>query len=152
MIVFEKITADTVEIVQEMFRSNDEYCKLEYGGDVPSLSMLTEEFCGVTSSYFVKADETYIGIIDYMENNPNDGFPWLGFLMIHGDYQGYGYGTNAYFLFEEKMKKLGKVAIRLGVMKENTSAKHFWEELGFSFFEEKESNKKIIVDCYEKKL
>ncbi len=151
-ITLEKITIDTLDIVQEMFRSNPEYCQFVYNGHLPSISELQDEFCGETLSFFVKADETYIGLIDYLERNEKDGYPWLGLLMIHGDYHGYGYGSNTYYYFEEQMKQLEKTAIRLGVIEENIRAKSFWESVGFSFFAKKNSNKNIIVDCYQKNL
>lgn len=151
-LTFEKITVDQLEIAQEMFRSNSDYCMLEYDGRIPSLEELTKEFCGDTASFFIKADETYIGIIDYLERNTSDGYPWLGFLMIHGDYQGYGYGSNAYFCFEEHMKQLGESTLCLGVIKENTRGKSFWESLGFSFYDEKMSNKNVVVYCYKKDI
>lgn len=33
-----------------------------------------------------------VGVLDWLEKHPNDGHPWLGLLMIHGDEQGKGLG------------------------------------------------------------
>ena len=37
--------------------------------------------------------------------NQKDECPWLGLLIIHGDYQGFGFGTQAYALYESDMKR-----------------------------------------------
>lgn len=152
MLTFERIVKENLYIIEEMYRSNPNYCEYENNGELPNVAQLEEEFIQSENSYFLKADDTYVGIIDYLENNKKDNCPWLGLLMIHGDYQGYGYGTTAYIQFEEIVRELEKSVLRLGVIKENTKAKKFWELNGYEFFEEKMSNKGIVVDCYEKKL
>ncbi|CEY40975.1 Uncharacterised protein [Streptococcus pneumoniae] len=43
--------------------------------------------------YCVKVDDTYIGVIDYSVQEER---AVLSQLIIHFDYQGYGYGTNTY--------------------------------------------------------
>ncbi|MEK1832332.1 GNAT family N-acetyltransferase [Priestia megaterium] len=58
-----------------------------------------------TDSYFIKADDTYVGVIDYMKQNPNDDHPWIGAFIIHSAYHNFSFGTQAYLAFEEKLKK-----------------------------------------------
>ena len=80
MITFEKVTVENESVVKEMFKSH---------------SLGEKQYC-------VKVDDTYIGVIDYSVQEER---AVLSQLIIHFDYQGYGYGTNTYFTFEEMMKQ-----------------------------------------------
>jgi RimJ/RimL family protein N-acetyltransferase len=155
MLTLEKVTEEYLYIIREIVNSNSVYNELENGKAKRTDEELCEEFFhgdAKRHTYFVKADDTYVGLVEYMECNERDGYPWLGLLMIHRDYQGYGYGTNAYFTLEEELKEKGITKIRLAVIEQHEKAKAFWESLGFSFFAKKESTKGIMVDCYEKTI
>ncbi|MEE2016078.1 GNAT family N-acetyltransferase, partial [Bacillus thuringiensis] len=53
-------------------------------------------------------------------------------LIIHFDYQGYGYGTNTYFTFEEMMKQRNVKEIKV-LQEELTEKAHsFIESFGFT--------------------
>ncbi|MFD3450061.1 GNAT family N-acetyltransferase [Microbacteriaceae bacterium 4G12] len=146
MLTFELVTEETLPIVKEMVHSNPGYrtgksntdneLKQEY------LHNLPKRF-----TYFIKADDTYIGLLDYVQN---DRDVHLNQLMVHGDYQGYGYGTNAYYTFEEQMKQQGVSYLR--VLPNTEKAKHFWESLGFTFLAKQPLEEEILVDYYEKQL
>ncbi|WP_153126092.1 GNAT family N-acetyltransferase [Peribacillus tepidiphilus] len=152
MITFEKVTEETLYIAEEIMNSNKEFNKLETGRETRTREEIKKELMAVeTDTYFIKLDDTYIGIIDYLKNNPKDGFPWLGLFMIHSDYQGYGFGTQAYLLFEELLKEKKVLSLRLGVLKQNDKGKRFWKNLGFQFYEEK-PYKQNIVECMQKDL
>lgn len=84
MLTFEAVTLETKVVVEEMFSSYK----------LPAQEV----------GYCVKADDTYIGIIDYAMQEEK---ALLHFLLVHHDYQGYGYGTNVYYTFEDMMKKEG---------------------------------------------
>ncbi|KFM98609.1 GNAT family N-acetyltransferase [Bacillus clarus] len=117
MIVFEKVNVETESVVKEMFNSH-------------SLSVEKVRYC-------VKVDDTYIGVIDYSVQGES---AILSNLIIHFDYQGYGYGTNTYFTFEEMMKHRNVKdvqALQNGLTKQ---AQSFIEGLGF--IEENETYRK----------
>jgi RimJ/RimL family protein N-acetyltransferase len=148
---FEEITKETLYIALEIINSNPYYNVAENGRDQRELAEIEEEFLNpMTTSVLIKLDDTYIGVMDYLMENPKDQWPWLGLLMIHGDYQGFGFGTQAYALYESDMRKRGLKRIRIGVIKENVKAKHFWELLGFLYIKTAlcENGKEILV--YEK--
>ncbi|WP_459503599.1 GNAT family N-acetyltransferase [Bacillus sp. C1] len=109
MITFEKVNTETKEVVAEMFASH---------------GLHTQEV-----QYCIKVDDTYIGIMDYVVQGDQ---AILFHLIIHFDYQGYGYGTNAYFTFEEMMKHREIESIQ--VIQDNVTeqAKAFIEGLGFT--------------------
>lgn len=153
-IYFEEISKDTLYISHEIINSNPSYNILENGKDSRSLNEIEVELINhKTVSMYVKLDDTYIGVIDYIMNNPKDGCPWIGLFMIHHDYQGYGFGTQAYLFFEKEMMKVGKKVIRIGVIKENKKALNFWKSLDFKYINmvrHQELDKDIV--CLEKSL
>ena len=119
MITFEKVTVENESVVKEMFRSH-------------SLSEKEVQYC-------VKVDDTYIGVIDYSVQEER---AVLSQLIIHFDYQGYGYGTNTYFTFEEMMKQRNVKEIKVLQEKLTEKAKSFIESFGFTS-EDEEYVKKI---------
>lgn len=148
---FEEITKETLYVALEIINSNSEYNIVENGRAQRELPEMEEEFLNpATSSVFIKLDDTYIGVMDYLMENPKDQCPWLGLLVIHGDYQGFGFGTQAYALYENDMRKRGLVRTRIGVIRENVKSKQFWESLGFLYIKTalSENGKEIFV--YEK--
>lgn len=152
-IYFEEITKETLYIVLEMVNSNPEYNLIENGKEARTMADLEEEFLNPhTISAFIKLDDTYIGVIDYLMENPKDRLPWLGLLMIHGNYQGYGFGLQAYERYENEMLERGVDQIRLGVLRENKKAILFWESLGFIHYNTviRENGSGIL--CYQKQL
>lgn len=100
---------------------------------------------------FVVDSGQSVGVIDYLMENPSDKMPWLGLLMIHGDYQGQGYAVEALKKYESLMRKQGKETVRLGVIKKNDHALNFWTNRGFTFYEEKHGDKWTVL-CFEKML
>ncbi|WP_242213216.1 GNAT family N-acetyltransferase [Bacillus cereus group sp. BfR-BA-01383] len=108
MITFEKVTVENESVVKEMFGSH-------------SLGEKKVKYC-------VKVDDTYIGVIDY---SVQEGNSILSQLIIHFDYQGYGYGTNTYFTFEEMMKQRNVKEIKVLQEELKERAKSFIESFGF---------------------
>ncbi|MGM9929810.1 MAG: GNAT family N-acetyltransferase [Bacillus sp. (in: firmicutes)] len=152
MINFEAVTEETFYIAKEMINSNHDYNVLENGSPTRTDEEIRQEFYNEnTHSLFIKADDTYIGIIDYMDKNPKDQTTWIGLFLIHNDYHGYGYGTMAYLALEELFIQKNIPKLRLGVLKENNDAKRFWERHGYIFYKTAKVNKNS-VDCYEKVL
>lgn len=109
MLTFETVTPETKVVVDEMFSSY-------------KLPVKQVEYC-------VKADDTYIGIIDYTVQEEK---AMLQFLLVHHDYQGYGYGTNVYYTFEEMMKKEGVKYIEVTQTELPERAQSFLEQFGFT--------------------
>ncbi|WP_163102128.1 GNAT family N-acetyltransferase [Peribacillus alkalitolerans] len=152
MVTFENLTEENIYIAEEIVNSNRAYNKMENGHETRSTVEVKEDLInGKSEPFFIKADDTYIGLIDYMMCNEKDRYPWLGLLMIHEDYKGYGYGTSAYLLYEQQMKERGVEILRLAVLKENVPARKFWERLGFNYYMDKPF-KHTVVECFEKRI
>ena len=150
--MFQPITEDLLDIVVEILNSNTHYNILENGVPSRTIEEVKNEFLNQdTESYLIFLENKYIGIIDFLKNNPNDNCPWIGLLMIHGEYHSKGYGKMAYNLFEEKLKLQNCNKVRIGILQENKTAKKFWTSLGFKFYASKQWKDKTI-ECFEKQL
>jgi RimJ/RimL family protein N-acetyltransferase len=62
---------------------------------------------------------TCVGVLDWMDENPNDGAPWIGLVMIHTDHQGRGIGAEAIAGLAEYGRALGWTRLREGVIDGN---------------------------------
>lgn len=151
MIKFQPVTEGNLNIVLEILNSNSHYNMLYDGNPTRTMDYARSEFLnGITESYFIILKNTYIGLIDFLDCNPKDNYPWLGLLMIHGDYHFKGYGKMAYLGFEDKLKERFDT-IRLGILEKNTEAREFWTTLGFNMYANTELDGNL-VECYEKSL
>ena len=151
MMKFQPITEETLDIVLEIINSNPRYNTLYDGNPTRTMDYVRAVFMNdITVSYLILLNNTYIGLIDFLDCNPKDNYPWLGLLMIHGDYHYKGYGKMAYSAFENKSKQ-DFDTIRLGVIQKNTVAIEFWTSLGFNKYASTDLNGNLI-ECYEKSL
>ncbi|SNR91696.1 Acetyltransferase (GNAT) domain-containing protein [Anaerovirgula multivorans] len=152
MINFQLITEDLLEFVLEILNSNSYYNILENGNPLRSIEEARSEFLNqATDSYLIILGNKYVGIIDFLKNNPKDNCPWIGLLMIHGDYHSMGYGKKVYVSFEEKLKQQNFDNIRIGILQKNVGAKKYWASLGFKFYKNGQCQGKL-VECFEKRL
>jgi RimJ/RimL family protein N-acetyltransferase len=82
-------------------------------------------------SLYLRATSEPVGIADYLEENPSDGMPWLGLLMIAGPHQRRGLGTEAFDRLAAHFRdELHWPTLRLGVRADNQPALAFWRRLG----------------------
>ncbi len=70
--------------------------------------------------YRKNSDEA-VGVADFLEHNPADGFPWLGLLIIHGAQQGQGLGRETYQRLAEHFQTDRGWAILRWVSSERTA-------------------------------
>lgn len=149
---FQSITENSLDIALEIINSNPDYNTIEGGRPFRTIEEVREMFINEkTDSYFIMMESKYVGIIDFLKNNPSDNYPWIGLLMIHGDYHSMGYGKKSYISFEKELKKQNFANVRIGILEKNIKAKKFWSSLGFEFYEEKKW-KEEIIHCFEKSL
>ena len=150
--VFEIITEESLEIVLEIVNSNSTYNILENGNTWRTIKEVRSDFLNPsTESYLIKKGGKYIGVLDFMKNNPKDNRPWIGLLMLHSNNHSMGYGKEAYLSFEEELKQQKFNSVRLGVLKSNKNAIRFWESMGFKFYDNSDWGG-MFVGCYEKQL
>jgi RimJ/RimL family protein N-acetyltransferase len=81
---------------------------------------------------YLKETNEAVGLADFLEENPEDSQPWLGFLMIARAHQRQGLGAEAFERLAAYFNdRYGWPSLRVGVMKTNTAALAFWRRLGF---------------------
>lgn len=100
----------------------------------------------------LKENQDYIGILEYLPVNPSDQCTWLGVLLISGELQSKGYGSQAVLLFEEDMRNQGISKYRIGVITKNTRAHLFWMRQGFKRINSKTNSNSKEILIYEKNL
>ncbi|MFC7393824.1 GNAT family N-acetyltransferase [Scopulibacillus cellulosilyticus] len=82
-----------------------------------------------------------IGLIDYLGENPSDGYLWLGLIMIHNDYQHRGYGKEAFCRLVKHFDAIGKELIRIG-LRDQVHDLDFAKKLGFK---EVSNSSKLLI-------
>ncbi len=60
-----------------------------------------------------------VGVLDWMDENPSDGAPWLGLIMIHAGHQHRGLGAEAVAGLAEHGRAAGWKRLREGVIAGN---------------------------------
>jgi RimJ/RimL family protein N-acetyltransferase len=86
---------------------------------------------------YLKPENTPVGIIHFLEENEDDGKPWLGTLVIHKDSQRQGLGTEAFrCLAEHFRQQTDWTVLRAGVKAQNEPGLAFLKHLGFKSIKE----------------
>ncbi|MGB8954968.1 MAG: GNAT family N-acetyltransferase [Tumebacillaceae bacterium] len=146
------ITEDSLPIALNIINSNPEYNQLENGQKSRTLDEIRADLLNdKTESLLIHAEDEPIGVLVFLMENPADGYPWLGLLIIDSGAKRKGFGKTAYQQYEQLMRDRGVTAVRLGVLQENHGARTFWEALGFVYYTTKRAGENE-VNCFEKQL
>ncbi len=95
---------------------------------------------------YLKATGEPVGQANFLEENPEDGMPWLGLLMIAARYQRQGLGREAFDALATHFRiAYGWPALLLGVLTPNTTALAFWQALGFAQVAEKGDDARRVI-------
>lgn len=134
---------DDLDLVFGIYKSNEAYFLMS-GGAPATIKTIRENLDALPPHIkphfkhyqLITFEHKIIGVIDYVESYPDCNTVHIGLLLIHKDFQGSGHGKEFMKIFQEQIHKKGYKRIRLGVLKENDFAFHFWHNLGFSFLKE----------------
>ena len=80
---------------------------------------------------------TCVGLLDWMDENPNDGSPWIGLVMIHADHQRRGLAAEAIAGLAEHGRAAGWPRLREGVIDGNDAGMALALALGMREVERK---------------
>jgi RimJ/RimL family protein N-acetyltransferase len=72
-----------------------------------------------TAALRLRDDGACVGVLDWMDENPNDGAPWLGLVMIHADRQQQGLAAEAIVGLADHGRREGWTRLREGVIDGN---------------------------------
>lgn len=157
MLTIIECSANTLEEEKKIMDSDPYHNLVSIGRKDFPLEMLLDEhkdkekFQKERSLVRKEGFEDSIAIIDFTMCNPNDRKPWLGLLIVRGNYQKLGLGSEVYQLVEKLMSERGAKEIRLACYMGNEKAQQFWARQSFYKVKEIEYNDRLLV-CLEKKL
>jgi ribosomal protein S18 acetylase RimI-like enzyme len=72
-----------------------------------------------------------IGVLDFVENYPDEGEWYIGLLLLDPDKRNKGIGERVLRAFEDWARQSGVMAVRLGVVEQNDGAFRFWTRAGY---------------------
>jgi RimJ/RimL family protein N-acetyltransferase len=141
-LVIRELREEDLEAVLPVYTSNPGYVALTEGsGGEPGrydIDMLRRDFVvaqmtpGRTmAGIFLKEGGESVGVLDWMEENPADGKPWLGLLIIRADRQRHGFASEALDAFVERLRARGVRTVRAAVVERDEGARAFARRLGF---------------------
>jgi RimJ/RimL family protein N-acetyltransferase len=121
----------------EIFHSNPHYVEWTEGG-VYDLEMLREDWKSARETdgrhmLALRDRESgdTVGVLEYLEVNPDDGHPWIGLIMIGAERQHEGLAAEAMEAIFDRIALNWASPIRLGVIDENSAGLALAISLGF---------------------
>lgn len=72
-----------------------------------------------------------VGVVDWLDENPSDGKPWVGLLMIRADRQGRGLASETFAGLAEQLRARGLASVRAAVSERNPAGRSLARSLGF---------------------
>ena len=133
-----RIREEDISAVYRLAKSNSKY--YEYLHSVPTRESLTEVITKLPdgtspgSKYFVgfyNRDDVLVAVMDLITGYPESDDAFVGWLMVDGEMQGRGIGSNIFADVRAAMKAAGYDYMALAVVKENKEAFRFWTDQGF---------------------
>ena len=83
-----------------------------------------------TVGLFLREGGTCIGVLDWLDRNPDDGSPWIGLVMVHGDHQRRGYGREAVGGLLDIGRSQGWTRVRAAAIADDAATRGLYEALG----------------------
>ncbi len=121
-----------IDNILELYLSNPKY--YTYCPTPASKESVIEDMTGIPPNKTM-ADKFYVGyfendrlvaVLDLLLGYPEDNVIFLGFFMLHKDFQGKGIGVEIIQEVIHYIKELGFTKIRLAIIKGNVPAEKFW--------------------------
>lgn len=96
--------------------------------------------------------ENLVAVMDFIDHYPKPSIAFIGFFMTDASTQGKGQGSAIIDELTSRLTALGYDSIRLGWVKTNPQAEHFWRKNGFVPILTTKNNGPYEVVVAEKKL
>ena len=131
-----------------------QYCGAETSKDqVLNDLHITPPGVDIADKYYVGFfnGEEMVAVLDLIDGYPEPDIGYIGFFMMNVALQGKQIGSAIIQDVCSHLKQIGKIAIRLGIAKDNPQANHFWKKNGFTVIKEVERDGWTILVA-EKKL
>ena len=85
----------------------------------------------------LRAGGACVGVLDWMDENPNDGAPWVGLVMVHAAHQRSGLAAEALRGLAEHGREQGWTRLREGVIEGNDAGMALAHAVGMREVERK---------------
>jgi RimJ/RimL family protein N-acetyltransferase len=83
-----------------------------------------------TAGLFLRDGGTCVGVIDWLDRNPDDGTPWIGLVMVHGDHQRQGHGREAVLGLLDLGRTQGWTRVRAAAIADDAATRGLYEAVG----------------------
>ena len=83
-----------------------------------------------TAGLFLREGGTCVGVLDWLDRNPEDGSPWIGLVMVHGDHQRRGYGREAVLGLFDLGRTQGWTGVRAAAIADDAATRGLYEAVG----------------------
>jgi RimJ/RimL family protein N-acetyltransferase len=136
------VAEDDLPLLLGVFHSNPQYLEWSEGGqyDMETLRADWEsaEKAEDRNMLALRERETgrLVGVIEYMDLNPNDGHPWIGLIMVGADRQREGFASEAMQAVCAHVNLNWASPVRLAVIDENEAGIGLASSLGFEQYGE----------------
>jgi RimJ/RimL family protein N-acetyltransferase len=140
--VLSPVTEADLPLLLEVFQSNPRYLEWNEGGEY-DLEMLRGDWESARTAegrnmLALRDRETgeLVGVIEYLEVNPDDGHPWIGLIMVGSERQREGLAGEAVLAVCDHVHLNWASPMRLGVIDENQAGLALASSLGFERYGE----------------
>jgi RimJ/RimL family protein N-acetyltransferase len=141
-LVVRGLQADDLEALLAVYTSNPDYLQFTEGsGGEPGrydIEMLERDVALAQmtpgrqmAGIFLKQTGELIGVLDWMDENPSDGQPWIGLVMIRADWQRRGLAAEAFGGLADRLRSRGMSVVRAAVIQRSRAGRALAELLGF---------------------
>jgi RimJ/RimL family protein N-acetyltransferase len=137
-----ELANDELEEVLAVYTSNPGYLELTEGsGGEPGrydLGMLARDLALARATLVrhlaalrLRENGELVGVLDWLEEHPSDGMPWVGLVMIRAELQRQGLASEAFAALAELLRARGARTVRAGVLARNEPGRALAHRLGF---------------------
>jgi RimJ/RimL family protein N-acetyltransferase len=125
-----------------VFEGNQRYLEWTEGGeyDLAALRMDWESAESAEGRHMLALRDPDtaqpVGVIEYLENNPNDGHPWIGLIMVAANRQREGLAAEAMLAVCDFVHLNWASPMRIGVIDDNQAGLALAISLGFEQYGE----------------
>ena len=153
-----KLNEADIQVVYEVMQGNPlffQHCPpmattQSISDDMRALPPRTTEDDKYYVGYF--EGEKLVAVMDLIFNFPNQETAFIGFFMIHKEYQGKGIGSEIVRECFSFIKENGYQYVRLGFVKGNPQSEAFWTKNGFARTGVEDVQERYTVVVMEREL
>lgn len=135
------ITNQNFERVFEVYDTNQDFFLLTQGEKATIESSINDidalpPNCNIAQKIYISIweDGKVVGVLDLIEEYPEQTSFWIGLLLIHGNLHSNKIGSRLVNTVLKAAKVAGYNSAQLGVIKNNTRGISFWQKHGFDIF------------------